>query len=532
MEITKIEINNYKAIKKAISLELKQGYPVCLVGENGSGKTTILEAVNSIFASIFDTKDIYFDFKLFIKLSEAEFRDVFPDKPIDDEGLNVIAYANYNANLKIDAIDNKYIKNVDESTAFAFLERDLFYEKNALIQGSHSILSSPKSFLEWLSEQFETVGLSIDTKGSYVNQQIDRFIPQILESFKKSTPAMPVGFDIERTQAEEEYRRKVDENLPFFKLLKLVYKHLRSIQCLFFKNDNNNTIFKEKKFLGVDVQGILSNQIINKFIQRAYSEHSGKAWSYSGGALDNEVREFLEQRINAIIPDFDRKIVERISINFSDDKLEFVLHEKTGNIVPLNQSSAGRRWYFTFLFLVSLLKPNDVFIIDEAGCNLHPRAQRFVASELQRLSENGINVIYSTHMPYTIPKSLDCIRFAQIDEKNGITIISPETYGDLSSFSIKILGSDIFEIEEAFKIYSSSNQRDLAQRVYKILEKKKGERSWHEVEDELGIPEDTRKSWKPYTNGKKNSKFRCPNLDSLMTIARWANMTLFELIVE
>ncbi len=529
MEITGIKINNYKAIKKPIILELKKGYTLCLVGENGSGKTTILEAVNSILTSVSDTKDNCFDFKLFIKLSESEFKDLFPDKPIDEEGLRVVAYATYNENLKIDTLDNKYIENVDENSVSAFLERDLFYENNVLIQRSASIIQSPKSFFNWLTEALDYVGFALDTSDAYTKEQLNKILPYLLNN----APKIPPNLATERMRIEDNYRENVDESLPFFKLLNLINKHLRSIQCLFFKNDNNNTIFKEKKFIGIDIQGILSNQIINKFIQRAYSEHIGKPWSYTGGVLDNDARIFLEKLINDSIPDFDKKSIERISINVSDDELEFILHEKTGNLVPLNQSSAGRRWYFTFLFLTKLLKPGDFFIIDEAGCNLHAKAQKYISSELERLGKAGVTVIYSTHMPYAIPKSLDCIRFVQISEKGGITMISPQTLGNVSSFSSRILGSDIFEIEEAFKMYNSYNQRDLAQKVCKILNERKGERYWHEVEGELGISEETRKSWKPYNkNGKKNSKFRCPNLDSLMAIASWADMTLFELIVE
>lgn len=529
MTITKIKICNYKAIKMPIILEIKNDAPLCLIGENGSGKTTILEAIASILTSASSAKDEGFDFELYIRLSEDEFRSVFPDKEIDDDALSVIAHATYNDNLKIDTLKNKYLsEHVDENAIYAFLEKDILYENNALIQHSASIMQSPRSFFDWLTEALDYAGVALDTSDAYTQEQLAKILPYLLNNF----PKIPPNLAEDRMKVEDDYQRNVDESLPFFKLLMLINKHLRSIQCLFFKNDNNNTIFKEKKFLGVDVKGILSNQIINKFIQRAYSEHIGKPWSYSGGTLDNDVREFLEQRINALIPDFDKRIIERISINDSGDEPEFILHEKTGNLVPLNQSSAGRRWYFTFLFLVSLLKQNDVFIIDEAGCNLHPRAQRFIASELQRLSKNGIIVIYSTHMPYTVPKSLSSISFVEIDAKNGIQIITPKTEGNLNAFSTKALGADIFEIEEAFKKYSSCNQRDLAKRVYKILEEKKGERIWQDVENELMISEDTRKSWKPYTNGKKNSKFRCPSLDSLMAIASWAGMTLFELIVE
>ncbi len=43
MELTRIEISEYKSIKKPISISFSKELPLILIGKNGSGKINILE---------------------------------------------------------------------------------------------------------------------------------------------------------------------------------------------------------------------------------------------------------------------------------------------------------------------------------------------------------------------------------------------------------------------------------------------------------------------------------------------------------
>lgn len=40
MEITKIELSNYKSLKEPVTLHFRKDLPTVLIGKNGSGKPT------------------------------------------------------------------------------------------------------------------------------------------------------------------------------------------------------------------------------------------------------------------------------------------------------------------------------------------------------------------------------------------------------------------------------------------------------------------------------------------------------------
>lgn len=93
MPLTRLIIKNYKSIKNCdISLEKLN----VLIGENGSGKTTILDAINYFYKNltysaasdnVFDENNRYsnelkislvYDFSQFVKISKSN-SDVTPD---------------------------------------------------------------------------------------------------------------------------------------------------------------------------------------------------------------------------------------------------------------------------------------------------------------------------------------------------------------------------------------------------------------------------------------------------------------------
>ena len=105
-----------------------------------------------------------------------------------------------------------------------------------------------------------------------------------------------------------------------------------------------------------------------------------------------------------------------ISVTVNDkNHIQILLHENTGEIVSLEQTSAGRRWYFTYCFVKDTLSRGDTFIIDEPAAMLHPSAQKEIMSDLIDLvKKRGIKVIYSTHSPYLIPDEWSCVKFVSL----------------------------------------------------------------------------------------------------------------------
>ena len=89
MRITKIEITNYKSIKKPVEINLYNGLPTVLIGKNGSGKTNILEALSAVAEANGNyfgmRKELPLKYKVHIRLEKEDAERLFPGKSIDEK---------------------------------------------------------------------------------------------------------------------------------------------------------------------------------------------------------------------------------------------------------------------------------------------------------------------------------------------------------------------------------------------------------------------------------------------------------------
>ena len=96
--------------------------------------------------------------------------------------------------------------------------------------------------------------------------------------------------------------------------------------------------------------------------------------------------------------DFDKGVKYKLEI--SDGSPELFVIEKNGEKISFNNTSLGRRWYLSYVFVKRLLKKGDYLLIDEPAAFLHPQAQAEFRKEIEELSKmKGITVFYTTHSP-------------------------------------------------------------------------------------------------------------------------------------
>jgi energy-coupling factor transporter ATP-binding protein EcfA2 len=112
MELTKIVIKNYKAIKSPVEISFNKDMPTVLIGKNGCGKTTILEALykiaeaNRIRAYGREKGDLLYNAR--IQLSEEDVKAVLPLLKYDPSQCEIVAYGG-NQYLQMDRIESSYI---------------------------------------------------------------------------------------------------------------------------------------------------------------------------------------------------------------------------------------------------------------------------------------------------------------------------------------------------------------------------------------------------------------------------------------
>ena len=111
MKITRIEIKKYKSIKEPIEINFYDNLPTVLIGKNGSGKTNILEALDTIA----EVNSNYFgassklplSYKVHITLSKNDIARLFPGKKIDENKCRFVACSG--ENCKINRIESEYL---------------------------------------------------------------------------------------------------------------------------------------------------------------------------------------------------------------------------------------------------------------------------------------------------------------------------------------------------------------------------------------------------------------------------------------
>ena len=290
-----------------------------------------------------------------------------------------------------------------------------------------------------------------------------------------------------------------DNSGVFYKFIREV-RNCVGAKCAFLRNESSEVIFKtddpEREYFRGDRSRIILQTYLNRVytgpdkdeIQKQISEN--KDFSLSEAALND-----FEKYLNEHIPKFENDMYDYISVEKSDGKIPAILlHEKSGGIVDLNSTSAGRRWYFTYYFMKNTLENGGLFIIDEPAAMLHPLAQKEVLKELLQLESRGIKVIYSTHSPYLIPSDWKSVHFVAMTD-GGTTVTQENKYDALK----QVTGGDIFDLQELLERYQKCGPVGAAHNCYKALIHKYG--SIEVAAKNVPFSYDTIESWKKKKRG-------------------------------
>ena len=319
--------------------------------------------------------------------------------------------------------------------------------------------------------------------------------------------------------------KKMPVNIGAF--YKFIWEVQRCVgaKCAFLRNESSEVIFKtddpEREYFRNDRSRVILQKYLNRVysgpdrdeIQKQISEN--KDFSLSEAALKK-----FEKYLNEHIPEFENGMYERIAVEQSDGKLpSILLHEKSGEIVDLNSTSAGRRWYFTYYFMKNTLENGDLFIIDEPAAMLHPLAQKEVLKELLQLESRGIRVIYSTHSPYLIPSDWKSVHFVAMTD-SGTTVTQENKYDALK----QVTGGDIFDVQALLERYQKCDKEAVAHQCYQVI--LDSFENIDEAAEKLNLGVSAIESWRKNINSKK---FRCPKLENIILIAEKTGRNITDL---
>ncbi len=197
------------------------------------------------------------------------------------------------------------------------------------------------------------------------------------------------------------------------------------------------------------------------------------------------------------------------------------LHEKSGEKIALNETSSGRRWYFTYFFIKNTLEEGDLFLIDEPAGMLHPTAQKEILKDLMDLAKKGIQVVYSTHSPYLIPSEWNCVQFVSMGE-NGTQLSKALQGNELNETIHEVVGKDMFFLQEIFEKYNKDNSKVIARKCYEAIKKKWATKTAETASEILHVSQETIKSWQ---KGIKR-----PELSNVLLVASLTDENILDLV--
>ena len=343
-------------------------------------------------------------------------------------------------------------------------------------------------------------------------ERIDRLMKEIEERTKR----IQEGLDTDHI-----LRQKQDER--YYSFLRQV-QHIIGKRCLILKNESSDVIFKkEDRNYSYNNH---ANSIMETYLRQVYDGSDREDLLKSSKnelTLSKQAVEDFEAFLNSNIPSFDREMYESISVHADEQgHISIFLNEKTGEQINLNETSAGRRWYFTYYFMKNILSKGDIFIIDEPAAMLHPSAQRELLRELIELTKRGIKVVYSTHSPYLIPDERRCVHFVTMT-KDGTKVNGISSNQELINQMADIIGEDIFDIQTVFDMYTQSDTTKIGRKCYNAI-KNKGEKL-EDAASKLLVSVDTIKSW-----NRNGNHFRCPKIENIIAVSKYTNIKIQDLL--
>ena len=328
--------------------------------------------------------------------------------------------------------------------------------------------------------------------------------------------------------------RALNSDSPISNETDTLYKFVREIhkcigtRCYFLKNENSNVIFKdeesERQYYRNDDLAVILQTYINKVYDGAdKSELLDKLKNEKEFSLPDRAIADFEKHLNEHLPEFENGMYKNVSVKKNGKSVEIFLHEKSGEVVSLNSTSSGRRWYFTYYFTKNALEKGDLLIVDEPAAALHPLAQKEVLKELCELEKQGIKVIYSTHSPYLIPDEWECVHFVSMGE-SGTKCETANAFSEPNDFLKSVVGNDIFKLQEIAEKYKFGDTEKIAHNCYQAA------RTLGTVEqaaDALGLKISTIESWR---KSKKSEKSRTPKLEHVLLVSQKTHIDVLKLL--
>ena len=390
MELKTIRIKNFRSIKDSGIWKLSNDRINTIIGRNGSGKTSIIEALNLLKQNKIPDKDKPLD--LPDCPTEISIGILFSEEEKDKISfLNLSKDKYYSEIIKITKIYNlensvEYLVNDQPSFTYLYLHiseiKDILKDKNSLgfKEGNNPVqLKEIYSNKSTLMSDIKRLKEQLRNNEKRLNQEKEKIV-----DLKKNISSI-----LDVISKIESFDINISKMIPTFTIFRYEDFHPFEDRFLYKSEYNHIKILK-----------ILLNELGTDFKTLKSNANNPQATEHISDSRNGE----LERYINENWP----RDGAQVNLKIYPNEFAIMIKELDSEIyLYLSQRSGGEIWIFIFLTFVYTnvkSKKNTIILIDEPSINLHPYAQRNVVALLEDfLKKNqNVSIIYTTHTPYLI----------------------------------------------------------------------------------------------------------------------------------
>lgn len=379
MKINKVEIKNYKSILD-ISIDLSQTDNILsLVGQNESGKSSILEALHDFYNSEFD-------------------KDSYPYESFEDLDQSI------SCQFSFESSDDKS-KIIEQIQKFA---NDEIFNETVILK-PHALNRISKFTITFNGEHY-----LLDTA-------IENAITNNIVIVKENNTT-----ENEIVIVEEKEGDDFDSSIIIPDVGKFIVENIIP-EFIFFEGGNCDTL---PDFISIEDLVSKKNDgwVSVKWLESCLQELTGDpSFTFKSLSETPSIRRLDEtnKRISEITADlkndFSQKLHglenDKLGLVFNIEKrkeegdveeknyIDFAVRTKEGKELPVRMRSQGMIWFLSFwLALKSLKEKKSIILVDEPDRSLHINAQKDLLKVFDKISQKfGHQIIYSTHAPTLVP---------------------------------------------------------------------------------------------------------------------------------
>ncbi len=445
MQLKRLYIKDYKILKD-FTIEFPydfKKYISVFIGANGSGKSTILEAIAEIFSSLFLSKKLKFDFEIeySILADDIKSKFSFTNPELKHIPVKITGKSGNFAKTEIsfDLIPSEQLDHEDTHIKLSFAQREF---RNLMPDSIIIYYAGLSEIMEEICKPHEDKLSNEYRKG---NTNIDRdffyYKPEhfgiILLSLLSCEFGDIPGFLRTKAQIERVHNIKIILKEPY-------WAESGSVIDDFWGASGNVRRFLDficHNFSKGDKYEFLDYNVIKKNVTVVEVSDEKLQINIKDQNTLFVIKEFLGE---------ERLFFEVLSTMHYDDLIDNINITLIKNInnrpTPFNILSEGEQQAISIRGLTELLSgKNTLFLFDEPDTYIHPSWQRQLINEIEKIIEESFEAensyLIATHSPQLLSNAQNELNFVKIIENGSLVDKTPKFYGrEISSILYNLMG--------------------------------------------------------------------------------------------